>query len=44
MKEVAMFNYDRSYILKQKGSDYRFFELKERNGNTLIFRLRKKEL
>ena len=43
MKEVTLFNFDRSYILKQKGCGYRFFELKERNGNTLIFRLRQKD-
>ena len=43
MKEVTKFRFDRSYILKQKGSDYRFFELKERNGNTLVFRLRQKD-
>ena len=43
MKEVTMFNFERSYILKQKGCGYRFFELKERNGDTLTFRLRQKD-
>lgn len=43
MKEVTMFNNERSYILKLKGSGYRFFELKERNGDTLTFRLRQKD-
>lgn len=43
MKEVKTFNFDCSYILKQKGSGYRFFELKERKGDTLTFRLRQKD-
>lgn len=43
MKEVTMFNFESSYILKQKGCGYRFFELKERNGDTLTFRLRQKD-
>ena len=43
MKEVAMFNFERSYVLKQKGYGYRFFELKERNGDSLVFRLRQKD-
>ncbi len=43
MKEVTEFRFDRSYILKQKGFSIRFFELKERKDNTLIFRLRQKD-
>ena len=43
MKEVTKFRFDRSYILKQKGFGTRFFELKQRKGNTLIFRLRQKD-
>ena len=43
MKKVESFNFERSYILKQKGCGYRFFELKERDGDSLVFRLRQKD-